>query len=285
MDNYQYAIDSSTVNNKVDEYSLQKTIEAANSGITVQLLAVSAQGNVLSILFKDELSESEEKLLDAIVFSHTGEDHEIDEPEEIKILEEDPNNKTGGHFLAKGLEHEVPVGEIGEITSSDFSFPYDVALLDFEYIPDLSMEGDRISIVIAPDTVVGAISANVSVGETVIPVTSTVIENIDIGYLVSVTDGTELDNLGVVINKNQIDSTITVSNPLVNSYLATTPTYVRMGVQIVESLRLNGTNAAVAVGSAKIGGSYLSANTVIRVLYENVTGTAKIFSGVVEVLY
>lgn len=284
MDNYQYDI-TSTVNNKVNEYALQQTIENKDSGITIQLLAVSAQGNVLSILFKDELPEDQELLLDSIVYSHLGEDIEYPEPEEVKILEEDPNNKTGGHFLAKGLEHEVPEGVSGEITSSDFSFPYDVALLDFEYIPELSMQGDRIGIIIAPDTVVGAISANVSAGESTIPVTSTVIENIEVGYLVSLTDGVEVDDLGVVISKDEANSTITVSKPLVGSYLVTTPTYVRMGVQIVESIRLNGTNASVAVGSAKIGGSYLPANTVIRILYENVTGTAKTFSGVVEVLF
>lgn len=200
----------------------------------------------------------------------------------VKVQEENPDLPTGGAFLATGLEHIVPSG--AGVTTSNFSYTYPLAILSLEFTPTAAMEGDRITVKIAPETIIGAITADVSASDSTYTVQQSVIDNIRIGYLVHLDDGTNKDEVGKVTAIDTAGLTITVDGSATNAFAAATPTYVKISRCLLENLRLVGT-APCSLGASKIGASYLPAGTVMRFEYENVTTTAKTFSAIMECLY
>ena len=58
-----------------------------------------------------------------------------------------------------------------------------------------------------------------------------------------------------------------------------------MTIPLVSEIRLHGSGHVIELGAEKIGGSYIPANTVIRFHYNNNEGSAKIFTGILGLLY
>lgn len=204
----------------------------------------------------------------------------------IQILEEDPdeNRRTGGHFRAKTLAFDVPIG--AEWHYTNFTFPYPISLLSMEYVGINALIDDRILINIAPHTTIGSITSDVTASDTVINVSQTVLDNVEVGYKVELDDGTNVDDLGWVLAKDDIAGTITVETAAVNGFLATTPTLVKQTIPILDEIEIDYTTASITIGATKIGGSYLPANTVIEFGYFNGDASAgKRFRAILEFLY
>ncbi len=225
-----------------------------------------------------EMSASEKQSIDEHLAKNNNEEIKVRVQEE----DSDPAKQTGGHFLAYGITHNVPAA-VG-FSQLDFSFPFPVALMAFEFIPSVSLEGDFFTVKVAPGTTVGAITQAVNSGDTVINVDSTAINALKVGYEFGITDGSNSENPGKVIAVDKENSTVTLSAGVVNNYLVSSPTTVAMTVMLVENFRLHGTTT-VEVGYSKIGGSFIPANTIIRLEYQNTTSSPKTFSGFLELLY
>lgn len=275
---YTYSIASDTANGEVIGEVLAD--EIALSTITEAVDSVNTSGDVLDIIMKDALDAGEVTTLDGIVAAHTA--LLAEPPTEVRILEEDPARRTGGNYMALGLKHEVPAGN--GTSSTTFSYPIPIGLIDFEYVVDANMEDDEMCIMVAPETVTGALTADVTAGDTVINVSPTVTANVKVGYKIHLDDGTNKDDLGIVTAISLGGGTITVETAAVNNFLAATPTYVKQSVYLAKDVRLNGT-VAIEMGAAKIGASYLPANTPWSIEYHNNEGSAKTFSGILEILY
>ena len=285
MYEYEYSVANDTLNGTVNPALLETEVRA--STITVALSSIHSSGDELCVDFKAALSTQEETDLDALVAAHDGTIETLELPEEIRVVEEDPNNKTaGGHYRCKGFDHSVPVSSpVGDITYSDFSFPYMTALLDFKFNVTPEMEGDYISVIFAPDMTIGAIGADVAVDDSTFTVSSTVLDNIEIGFTFILDDGTNHEVVGEVVSIDSANSTVTVDGSAVNTFLAATPTLVKMEVKAVDRVRLSGSAGVFAVGDEKIGGSPMPAEVVFRFLYENNEGSAKEFTGLLGFLY
>lgn len=204
----------------------------------------------------------------------------------VKVLEEDsnPNKQTQGHFRAKTLAFDVPVG--AEWHYTNFTFPFSISLLSMEYVGINALIDDRIRVDIAPDTTTGTITSDVNASDTVINVSQTVIDNIQIGYTLKLDDGTNVDDLGYVIAYDKTNLTVTVDNAAVNGFLASTPTYVKQTIPILDEIEIDYTTASITIGATKIGGSYLPANTPISFGYFNGDASAgKRFRAILEYLY
>jgi hypothetical protein len=134
------------------------------------------------------------------------------------------------------------------------------------------------------DTVSNEIPSNISFWRQgfQINVSSTVLENSMIGYYMSITNGVNLDNVGRIIYKNH--NSIFVENAPLNTYLASSPTYVRQTVYSFKDYEI-GYPEAHTIGSSKIGGSYIPANTTITVKYTNNYTSEQTLMGSVEYLY
>lgn len=200
---------------------------------------------------------------------------------EIRVNEE--STKTGGHFCVRGFNWTIP-GSVGTYTF-DESWPYPISFLAFKLQPETEHIGDVVSITIAPNTTVGAITSAVTAGDTTFNVSSTVLDYIKLGYCPHLYDGINTNNLGYVIAIDTVNSTVTTTVAAANNFAAETPTHFQMSVPTVQGFIVNSVNAFFPMGESKIGGSYLPANTVARVSITNTNGTAKNYVSSLEFLY
>jgi hypothetical protein len=202
---------------------------------------------------------------------------------DVKIIEED--GITQGIYKFKGFSLDVPSGTSGNVTSQTLMFSYPISLINGWFISSKGMAGDIIDLSVADNTVIGAIGAPVYTGNTEMTVTSTVTDNLSIGYFTSLTDGSQFSDLGEVLAIDKINSTITVQTPSTNTFSPLSPTYVIMQVKVVENFSIPVENERYAFAEKKVGGKYLPANTPIYVKYTNNEGNAKVFSYNMEYLY
>lgn len=197
-----------------------------------------------------------------------------------EIMEE--NTKTGGHYAAESLVCSIPATTGWH--EFDFSWPVPISILSAEWINDSAFSGDEAQMIVAPDTIIGTITVDVSASASTIDVSQTVIDNTAVGYWVLLDDGTNADDCGRVTSVDEDNLKITVEIPTTNSFLASTPTYVKQTIKMVPSLKLS-SSGRHQLGESKIGGSHLPANTTVRVRYNNSDGLAKEFKVIIEYLY
>lgn len=190
---------------------------------------------------------------------------------------------TGGHFGCRSVV--VGVSSANEIEYTDVSHPFSIGLMTAQFTTEESMRGDCLEIIVAPDTIIGAITENVDIGVTkTFGVSSTVLDNIELGFLVGLFNGVNREAMGECVDIDITNSKITTSKYLTtNNFSAASPTYVEMGVQMaaIEA----GPPRNFQLGMNSIGASHLLPNTIIRGVYHNRSGTVKNFNFYYEYFY
>jgi hypothetical protein len=156
----------------------------------------------------------------------------------------------------------------GQTTIYRFSYPINISVLEAQYVSSEENRGDSWTWKISPDTIIGNITNFVNPGDTVIPVTSTVTDNILEGFGFSLFDGVNMEDLGVITAIDKVNGTVTVSVPTARSWSPLTPTYAVMNIYFVQNGGF-GHPWLMIFGEGKIIGSYVPANTVVQVEYTN----------------
>lgn len=147
----------------------------------------------------------------------------------------------------------------------------------FDSITGFTTGTDRARFCISPDTTIGAIGANVTAGDTVITVSSTVIDNINLGNLLRLTDGTNTEEYKEVVSLDKVNSTITLESGTENSFSAASPTYVQFMIEMVGDFWLGAADGVVALEGGEKA-TFIPANTVIRIsFFKNGTDTKYLF--------
>jgi hypothetical protein len=201
---------------------------------------------------------------------------EVREDSQIKIKEED--TPTGAHYQARSFEIDVPA-QTGSF-SLDFSFPFPITLFSAEWINLSCSEGDVAQFQVAPDTVVGTLTSDMLSGSTAF--TGSQASYAEVGYYFELTDGTNTADMGRVVSVD--DDVVTCEYGSEYNFSASSPTYTKRTVKMVPHVYLQ-SQGRVQLGESKIGGSYIPANTNLRVVYQNNCGMAKTFSFLMEYLY
>lgn len=196
---------------------------------------------------------------------------------EAAIREEALFSDTGGNFMAQDYEITVPAG--GDPAPLDLTWPFGVSLLVAYFWPDAASLGDEVEVQVAPDTVIGGLSAPAVAGATVFAVTSTVLDNMKRGYWATI-NGEVLGRCKAI---DKAAATITVETALAAD--ANAGALVRMTRKLSPSVLLRAGMDGRAMGDSKIGGSYLPAGKIVRVIYKNTSLTAKKFPFGLEYLY
>lgn len=196
----------------------------------------------------------------------------------IRIKEE--YMQTGGNFKAISKKMTCPVG----ISVHDHSFDYPISALSITLNTSALNTNDIVETDVGPDTVIGIITSDVAADTNVINVSRTAIEILNVGYKVTLDDGTNQDFLGIVTSIDLNNNTITTKNNTTHAFLTTSPTYVKMTVNIIEDFTI-GYPGRYEIGKDKIGGSYVPPSTVIRVTYNNTGAETVDFYAVIEYLY
>lgn len=279
--NYTFSINTDTLNQKVDSDSL--SLEIRNSSISIALDFISTDGDVLIARFRDVLSEQDETILNSIIAAHEG--NKVSEPvPTVKIAAE--TVPTQGFYQTTSIV--VPITQSG-LNTVDHSWPFPVSLYGATYNVIDGDYGDYIECLVAPDTVVGALTAPTSSGVTVLNVTSTVTDNIAVGFYCNLLDASngQVYELGRVIGKSSVSGTITVEDAPNLTLSPTGPVYVRMEASMVEHQILPHTAHQIDLGRTLKGASAIPAGTIIRFNYFDANGNSqgKKFIVVLEYFY
>lgn len=204
---------------------------------------------------------------------------EVRNPSVVEIEEE--KVPSGGHTYMQSIEFDALPNQI---TTYVVTFPIPINVIAAYMEVAVESKGDRVLWEIAPKTTVGVLTGDVAPGSTVLPVSTTVTDNVEIGFLIYLSDGVNLDDVGRVINVDKNLGQITVETPTVNSFAAATPTFVQLTVRYVD-IEL-GNPGSIAVGTNKIGTAHLPAGTPLHCCYDNKDLSAtKRFVSYVEYLY
>jgi hypothetical protein len=151
----------------------------------------------------------------------------------------------------------------------DVSKPYGYYIQRARYFDSISgftTGTDKARFCISPDTIIGAIGANVAINDTVITVSSTVLENINLGNLVRLTDGTNTEEYKEVISLDKANSTITLESGTVNAFSAASPTYVQFMIEMVGDFWLGAADGVVPLEGGEKA-TFIPANTTIRIAF------------------
>lgn len=204
--------------------------------------------------------------------------HNIDQ--ESVILSDDYYGKiisqemSTGDFETTHITMNIVSGVPGAVTTYDVSWPMDILLWKTEMTSNAAMVGDIITVMAAPETTVGVLTAAVSIGTTVLPVNPEIFNYLLRGYTVTLNDGTHKNFLGRCIMGDPVNNTITVETALANSFAAGVP--VQMSIYVLKDIYM-GDTSTITIGGKGMRGKLLPAGTILRVYYTNNSGTAKTF--------
>lgn len=273
---YKYSATGNFPNDIVNPIILENEIRDSN--ITKALDFITVSGDDVDIYFKDVLSSGDLSYLEETISYHEGTQTESF-IEEVTINEE-PDRRTGGHFCAESFELDLAAAS--GWYEKDISWPIPVSIYSASWIHTEAMEDDRAQFIVSPDTIIGTIEEPVASGDTRIYVTNTVIANTEIGYHLELYSASGVYDCNRVIGKGS--DYVDIETPPDQDFSETWPTYVRQSVYMVPNMYLNGVGF-VQIGQSKIGGSYIPANTQIKIRYQNNSGAAKKFTWVMEYTY
>lgn len=203
------------------------------------------------------------------------------DPNVVKILEE--NIATGENYMVETKLVSCPTGP-NVTTTYDFTWPIPINVLTLMTKTKSDNLLDNVSCCAGPNTIIGVLAASAVTGASILTVSSTVIQYTMVGYYLNLLDNSGTVDCGRVLSKNTNLNTVTIETPLSRSYSVFSPTYVRQTVYVVNDFTF-GHAGSYNLGNSKIGGSYVPANTIVRVTYTNNGNTAKVISVLVEYLY
>ncbi len=254
----------------------------------------------------------------------------------VKILEEDKDKPTGGHFAARTFRIEAPANRE---TSVDVWWDYPVSALSVGFISGEEHRGDKVGLAVAPNTPIGAITwpvgpsapwnptQNYTEGQhvlfphptfglrtytcikdtvgndppilpplghvnsqywihgLVLQVTESVIQYMSVGRCIHLNDGTNVADLGrcIYVDKDCLKIRVNKSPHLAFMPSLQKPVYVLMTAYMIHDYELSEPWEHI-IGESKIGGSYVPADTIVRLYYDNRSDKDKIFVGSVEYL-
>lgn len=280
---YKYSLEQFK-NKKVSSDRL--TQEIRKSDIIISIDRIDTFSNIVDIIFKSGLTEGEIGILDVIVSEHDGTPLVDNTPiivrsevltEHLKYVE--TGEVTQGFFAAETILLDISSGDTQKTT--DVSWKFDVGLISGVIGVSANMIGDEMEVHIAPNTLIGAIIAPLSIGDEKIYVSPTVTENIKIGYYFGIYQpGNTGIELGRIVEKGSgyvvIDKPSTVdANP---------GTYVAMCIKIIPYVYFNH-SSVIEIGKEIPTAQRIPKNTIIRINYKNNNSVAKKISFFLEYLY
>ena len=179
---------------------------------------------------------------------------------------------TDGYFETTTVKMLIPAGPPGTITEHDVTWPMNIIVWNTRITPTTPMIDDIITVMASPETIVGVLTVPASISDTVLNVNSTVTDNVQRGFVITLDDTVNKDVVGRVTAIDKINGTITVQTPL--SYAFSPGTPVKISIYMLKDIYITDTNI-IEIGQKGFRGKQLDANVPLRVYYTNNSGTEK----------
>ena len=191
---------------------------------------------------------------------------------------------TQAIYRFRGYEYTIPAGTPGAVTEINVTWNRPITLLNGDFDSESAHIGDKITAKVVPPTPIGAITAPVTAGDTVIYASPTVFDHMFNGYNVFLSDGVNFDIVGENMSKDDIAGTITVQTAAANNFSPLSPTYILIEVPVVENLHVK-RERTYEFARKKLGGKLIETGVTFRIMYTNNSGTEKLFAFNLEFLY
>lgn len=200
---------------------------------------------------------------------------ELETTQLLKVKIEEESIPTGGFYTVEG--HCMTI-QPSAVTTYDVSWPFPVSVTVVNIQSLEENIGDTVDSIVGYRTICGVVTSNIELGQTQISVTSTVINNVKIGFEIYI--GSEF--LGRVLAIDAPNFFITVENPTTVYHPIGRPVFTH--VRAIKNYQL-GMNTGNELGVSNIGGKYLKTGTVTRIFYTNNSEVQKKFRFSIEYLF
>jgi hypothetical protein len=197
------------------------------------------------------------------------------ETETLKKNQVEIFDPTAGNFQYTDLPINVPSGAPGNITTHDFSWPMWLNIWKTEFVPGSEHDGDEIDVIFDPDRIVGVLTADAQIGSTELTVSSTLFDypNLTCGLDVTITDGTNTEDVGRITGIDRVNFKLIVENGLSQTFL--TGTVIQFNLHMVKNAIISRINVPYTLGLKGIQNKGLPPGIVMRYIYKNKNGQAK----------
>lgn len=185
-----------------------------------------------------------------------------------------------GFYMMEGRRFNVLENE--SIKTDDYEFTMPVVIYGLTLQARLEHVGDEFDIILSPDTPIGGVTMPANIGDTIIHVSPTVTQYAQVGFHLSLTDGVQYQNLGVVIAIDANAGTVTMKDPCIMNFAP--GSYVLLNIYMTKSLQILSIDR-YSIGYGTMGGKALPAGTKIRMVYKNNGGNFKMISYHFEYTY
>jgi hypothetical protein len=213
--------------------------------------------------------------------------HTISAPSIIQVIHNDQvkikelSKPSNGYIRIESIEIDI---DPGETKIYDRTWDYPISPLAVTLLTRDINKGDIFTVNVSPDKIVGSITSDVSVSDTVINVSPSVTKYMSVGFPCTITDGTNTEDLGFCIGVSIPNGTITVNTPSTQAFSSATPTYVRLSVRFMGPHTI-GQAGILTLGTSKIGASYVESGEIVRSTYINNDNVPKTLHILVEYMY
>jgi hypothetical protein len=188
------------------------------------------------------------------------------------------NGQTGDNYRVESRKLTIPANTT---IHEDYTWNFPIAVMTINWYATVDNVGDVINGYVAPNTTIGAITSNITAGDTLIHVSPTVFTYIKVGYEVNITNGATNIIMGEVVTIDKVNSTLILSTPATENINA--GAYLQMTVRNIYNIHL--VPGVVNLASKHIESSFLPKNTVARLRYTNNGNTEKTFTFWYEFMY
>lgn len=198
---------------------------------------------------------------------------------DVNIIQSSPGS-SGDNYRVQAFSMTIPANSQ---TIKDMKWNYPVNVMTVNFCIGSDHVNDLIDGYIAPDTTIGAITKNISQGDSIIHVSPTIFTYLNIGYLITVTNGSQKVNLGECIQLNPTDMTIKCINSANAPILA--GAYVQMTIHNIANFIICEPANVVSLATKHLVSTPLPAGIIARLVYTNNSNTDKTFCYYCELLY
>lgn len=187
------------------------------------------------------------------------------------VLKETADAPTGGYFKAESLIFAA--GPNGTVSISK-SWPIPISIHSLRFGVQAGMLGDSFSASFGDGISVGVLTADVAIGDVAVSVSPSVLRAAAPGYFLILNAAGVPTDLGRIVSRDSVASTLTLETPSPAAFSAAAPTSVEINARLLESIEF-GVEGLFALGDDRSNVISVPANTPMRCVYANSTAAAK----------
>lgn len=181
-----------------------------------------------------------------------------------------------GFYQISSKKISIPSGQVGQTTEVDVSWPCPITMWGLLVYFDPASDGDLLDIINGPNTPIGYATQPISIGDTVLHVSPTVIAYIRRGLDVSVSNGVGISDCERVTNVDHINGTIQVEIPVSINVPIGGP--ILLNIHVIKTFNIEQCMISpngISFGNRSLIGKNIPANMIMRIKYTNNSTTAK----------